>query len=386
MPINLFVPAFHTEEILAEIRTCLDKGWTGLGFKTLEFENEWKKYTGLPNAHFLSSNTAGLHLAVKIFKKVHGWADGDEIITTPITFVSTNHAILYERLRPVFADVDDYLCLDPASVEKRITKKTRAVMFVGMGGNAGRLAEIMSLCRSKGIKLILDAAHMSGTLYQGKHAGHGADVSVFSYQAVKNLPTADSGMICFADADLDQLARKLSWLGINKDTYSRFEHGEKGYRWKYDVEDVGFKYHGNSIIASIGLVQLRYLNEDNQRRQTLASFYDKFIVGMQGVTRVQIAPECTSSRHLYQVFVDARDEIMQKHFYDHEIFPGVHYLDNTMYPMYAYAAGTCPNAALRSSQVISLPLHLRLEEEVSLKVVKVLSDELRVFSLKKSNG
>ena len=108
-PIQLFVPTFRIDECLAEVRECLEKGWTGLGFKTTAFEDAWKAYTGLPHAHFLNSATAGLHLAVRLLKERHGWSDGDEIISTPLTFVSSNHAILYERLRPVFADVDEYL-------------------------------------------------------------------------------------------------------------------------------------------------------------------------------------------------------------------------------------------------------------------------------------
>ena len=141
-PVQLFVPQYRIEECLSEIRTCLETGWTGAGFKTIEFETAWKKYTGLPNCHFLSSATAGLHLAVKLLKISNGWEDDAEIITTPLTFVSTNHAILYEQLTPIFADVDEYLCLDPKSVEKLITEKTKAVMFVGLGGNYGRLDEI----------------------------------------------------------------------------------------------------------------------------------------------------------------------------------------------------------------------------------------------------
>src|ERR1700675_3112541 len=105
-PIQLFVPTFRVEECLAEIRECLEKGWTGLGYKTVEFEKAWCAYTGLPHSLFLSSATAGLHLAINVLKAACGWEDGDEIIATPITFVSTNHAILYERLKPVFADVD----------------------------------------------------------------------------------------------------------------------------------------------------------------------------------------------------------------------------------------------------------------------------------------
>src|SRR5258705_12760123 len=119
--------------------------------------------------------------------------------TTPLTVVSTNHGILYENLKLVVADVDDSLCLDPASVEARITQKPRAVMFVGIGGNIGRYPAIVELCRKRNLIVILDAAHMAGTRIGARHAGYDADCTVFSYQAVKNLPTSDAGMICFQD-------------------------------------------------------------------------------------------------------------------------------------------------------------------------------------------
>ncbi len=143
--IQLFVPTFRIEECLAEIRQCLERGWTGIGYKTLEFEDAWVGYTGLPCAHFLNSATSGLHLAVRLFKERLGWSDGDEIISTPLTFVSTNHAILYEGMTPVFADVDESMCLDPDSVRERITERTRAIIFVGLGGNTGRLQAVAKL-------------------------------------------------------------------------------------------------------------------------------------------------------------------------------------------------------------------------------------------------
>ena len=147
--LNLFVPKFRNDEIIEHITECLDKGWTGLGFKTVEIEDRWKDYTKLPHAHFINSNTSGLHLALKILKDSNKWNDGDEVITTPMTFVSTNHAIKYENLTPIFADVDEYGCMDPKSVEGLITKKTRAIIFVGIGGNTGQLNEIINLCKRK---------------------------------------------------------------------------------------------------------------------------------------------------------------------------------------------------------------------------------------------
>jgi len=371
MSINVFVPKFHTEEILNEIRECLDKGWTGMGFKTVEFENKWKDYAGLPFAHFLNSNTSGLHLAVHQLKMRDKWNEGDEIITTPITFVSTNHVIMYERLKPIFADVDQYLCLDPDDVERKITPKTRAVMFVGIGGNTGQYGRIVEICKKYNLKLILDAAHMAGTKYYGKHVGKEADVSVFSYQAVKNLPSADSGMICFNDKESDKLVRQLSWMGISKDTYQRFNKSEGSYKWRYDVPNLGFKYHGNSIVASIALVQLKYLDEDNLYRNHLADNYIKLLQNNLNLKIVPMAPDCVSSRHLFQVLVPDRDNVIQT-LYDNQIYPGVHYMNNIDYPMYNYAKGTCPQAEYYSEHLLSLPLHLNISETDQQQVVDVL--------------
>jgi dTDP-4-amino-4,6-dideoxygalactose transaminase len=376
-PIHLFVPTFRIDESLAEIRECLEKGWTGLGFKTVAFEEAWKAYSGLPHAHFLGSASNGLHLAFRLLKEQGGWQAGDEVISTPLTFVSTNHAILYEDLQPVFADVDEHLCLDPESIAQRITPRTRAVCYVGLGGNPGRLAAVRDLCRERGLKLVLDAAHMAGTwldgtCLDGRHAGADADVTVFSFQAVKNLPTADSGMICFADPALDQDVRKWTWLGINKDTYARTHSAGGTYKWLYDVEHVGFKYHGNSIMAALGLVAIKYLEEDNDHRRRLAAWYEEELQDLAAVERVPMAPGCIPSRHLYQILIDGRDEVIV-HLNEQGIYPGVHYRDNTLYRMYAHGDGMAPRARRASERIISLPLHLRMGRDE----VRRVADGLR---------
>jgi dTDP-4-amino-4,6-dideoxygalactose transaminase len=356
---QLFIPTFQVDECLEAIRECLIKGWTGLGFKTVEFEEAWKQYTGRPHAYFLNSATAGLHLAVKILKDAEGWAEGDEIISTPLTFVSTNHAVAYEKMKVVFADVDEYLCLDPEDIERKITDRTRAVIFVGLGGNIGRWPQVVDLAGRRGLKIILDAAHMSGTRFNGQTACPEADVIVYSYQAVKNLPTADSGMVCFADPGHDQTARKLGWLGINKDTYTRTA-SQGAYKWKYEVDDVGFKYHGKSIMAAIALVQLKYLDRDNAYRRQLAGWYDFYLKGRGDLVRpVPVAPGCESSRHLYVIETAARDELMMA-LNECGIYPGVHYRDNTEYSMFSYGRGSCPRAHALSERIMSLPIHLRM--------------------------
>jgi dTDP-4-amino-4,6-dideoxygalactose transaminase len=384
MAIQVFKPKYRTQEVLKEIEECLEIGWTGLGFKTEKFEEAWKKYTDFENAHFVASNTVGLQIAIKVLKDANKWKNGDEIITTPLTFVSSNHAILYNYLQPVFADVDDQLCLDPKSVEARITKKTKAVMFVGIGGNIGQYNEIKQICDKHGLKLILDAAHMAGTKvdrnFHGvaiakSHVGWDADVSVFSFQSVKNLPTADGGMICFKNKDYDALARKLSWLGIDKDTFNR-TNSKGSYKWDYDVIDIGFKAHGNSIMASMGLVALKYLDEDNARRREICEMYNQGFLNNPDIIPIKHNPNCISSRHIYQIQVANRNQVME-YLNANDIFPGVHYKDNTQYEMYSYGQRTCPNATKLSEEVISLPLHMFLTNEDIQKVIEVVKKAVK---------
>lgn len=375
--IQLFIPKFRVDETLEAIRPALEKGWPGMGYLTLEIEKEWKDYSGYANAHFLNSNTSGLHLALEVLKRKNNWHDDDEVITTSLTFVSTNHAILYANMVPVFADVDDSLCLSPESVESVITEKTKALIFVGIGGNAGRYQQIRDICRERGIALILDAAHMAGTKgVDGKHIGVDADVAVYSFQAVKNLPTADSGMICFQEADDDTHARQLSWLGINKDTYSR-SSSAGAYKWKYEVDELGYKYHGNSIMAAIALVGLKYLDEDNARRREIAEYYASALSKDPGITIVEHSEGVISSRHLFQIRVRNRDKVMNI-LNETGIFPGVHYRDNTDYSLYNFGAGQAPNAHLACDELLSLPMHMGLTEEDLNRVVTAVIDAVKI--------
>jgi dTDP-4-amino-4,6-dideoxygalactose transaminase len=185
----LFFPSFRVDESLEAIRECLERGWTGAGFKTLEFEADWRAYTGLSFAHFVNSCTAALHTAIAVLKRREKWQDRDEIIVPPNTFISTARAVTYEIMTPVFADVDEYLCLDPADMLAKITPRTRAVIFVGIAGSTGQLEAVRSICRERGLTLILDAAHLAGAKLRNRDAGHFADVSCYSFHAVKNVPT-----------------------------------------------------------------------------------------------------------------------------------------------------------------------------------------------------
>ncbi len=370
--IQVFKPFYRTEEVLKEIRECLEIGWTGLGFKTIEFENKWKEYTGLKNAHFVNSATSGLHIAIALLKRKYNWEENDEIISTPLTFVSTNHVIKYEKLKPIFADVDEYLCLDPEDVKRKISKKTKAIIFVGLGGNTGQLEKIVKICKEYNLKLILDAAHMAGTRLNGKHVGNEADVAVFSFQAVKNLPTADSGMVCFKDDELDKKARQFSWLGINKDTFSRSTN-DGTYKWRYDVPEIGYKYHGNSIMAAMGLVALKYLDIDNAYRKQIRKWYKELLGNLEEVKFVSEAPGCDSSTHICPIIIENRDFIVEE-LSKRGIYPGVHYIPNNKYNIYKDQDGKTPKSDEISQKLISLPNHLHLTRDDIVRVANELKN------------
>lgn len=371
MAIQVFKPRFDVEACLDEVRECLEAGWPGMGFKTTRFEEMWKEYTSHANAYYTNSGSAAVHLAVKCLKQMNDWHAGDEIISTPMTYVATNHAALYENLNVVFADVDQYMCLDPESVEQRITPRTKAVIFVGYGGRVGQLDQIIRICKKNHLKLILDAAHMAGTRVNGQMPGtwDGVDATAYSFHAVKNLPTGDSGMVCFQDESADSLARKLAWLGADKDTFSR--SASEHYSWQYEVECLGHKYNGNSVMASLAIAQLKHLDEENCRRRQIGRIYDSQLREVEGVSIVPTPFPEEASFHIYAILADRRDDLF-RFMSDHKIGCSVHYRDNTEYKMYSYAQGSCPNAASASKRLLSLPMHMWLSEQDACRVAECI--------------
>lgn len=363
MSISLFAPTYRVDECLNEIRDCLEKGWTGLGYKTVAFEEEWKRYTGFSHAHFVNSATSGLSIAIEVLKMLRNWKRSDEIITTSFTFVAANHAIRYHQLKPVFADVDSYLTLDPADIERKITPRTRAVLFSGIAGNIGDYEQVVQLCQEKGLALILNAAHMAGTRLNGIIPGRDADAVVYSFQADKNLPIADSGMVCFHQEQEDCLARKLSYLGIHARGTIHEQATFISDHWHYDVEHVGTQSHSTSIMAAIGLVQLKYLDQDNICRKQLAAWYEASIaLQCPLISFIPTAPNCDSSRYLFMIRVPWRDQL-HLHLNEIGIQSGIHYRPNTEYRMYRHGRGQCPHTEAIAKELISLPLHLRMTQE-----------------------
>lgn len=357
MQVSLFRPQIR-EEAIAAVGEVLRSGWIGLGPKTAEFEQKFAEYVGAPYCVGLNSCTSALHLALKILDL----PAGSEVITTPVTFVSTNHTILYEGLKPVFADIEPLTGnLDVRSVEEHITPDTGAIVIMHYGGYPCDLDAFYALGRKYEVPVIEDCAHACGAEYKGMKIGSCGDIHAFSFHAVKNLPMGDGGALTVCSEEYDQRLRRLRWMGIDKDTFVRSEAiSKKAYHWDYNVCEVGFKYHMTDIEAAIGLVQLGYLEQDNSRRREIAEIYSSELKGVAGLQLFEYDPDRTSSRHLCCVLAEDRDGLVDK-LRENGVGVGVHYRRNDIYSM--YEKQDLPHAERFTQRVMSLPLHLCLTDE-----------------------
>ena len=361
MTIPVFRPSYGDREFEA-VREVMASGWVGLGPKTAEFEQKFAAYLGVEHAVALNSGTAALHLAL-----LAAGVEGSEVVTTPLTFVSTNHAILYTGGTPVFADVEEGSGnLDPASVRERVTEKTRAIVCVHFGGRACKMAELRAIADERGLVLIEDAAHGCGGEWHGRKLGAIGDMGCFSFHAVKNLATGEGGMVVTNDAETAARWRRLRWLGITKDTWSR--EGATRYSWYYDVVEVGFKCHMNDIPAAIGLVQLERLDELNARRAEWAGRYDEALGDLAWVQLPVVDPETKPDWHNYVVQTEHRDDLNQ-YLAERDISTGVHYIPNNHYAMYKSCRGPTPVCDRMWQRLLTLPLYPDLTEKDFGRVV-----------------
>lgn len=354
MRIPLFRPVISEEAIEASAKV-LRSGWLGAGPQTIAFEKAFAEYIGSPYCVGVSSCTSALHLGLRLLNL----APGADVITTPLTFISTNHAILYEGCKPVFADINPETGnLDVGSVADRLTDRTGAIMLVHYGGYPCDLDEFYDLARDRATPIIEDCAHACGATYKGKRIGSHGDIHAFSFHPTKNLPMGDGGALTIRSSEHDSRLRRLRWFGIDRDTLQRF--GSEGYDWQYDITEVGFRYPMNDIQAAIGLAQLRYLDEENSHRAEVAEKYRERLSNVPGVELSKYKDDRTSSYHLFYILAEGRDQLAEK-LRSAGVDVGVHYRRNDQYHM--YEEHNLPNADYFWRRTLSLPMHLELTDK-----------------------
>lgn len=371
--IQVFRPLVDTEKILNELRPVLESGWIGLGPKTKEFESKLSDYIGSKYFVALNSATSGLHLAIKCLNL----PPKSKIITTPNTFVSTNHAILYEGHLPVFCDIEKTTGnISVQSIKQAINedKDIKAIIVVHVGGYSCDMDEINKIAKENNLKVIEDCAHAFGGMYNGKMIGDTENICVWSFQAVKNLPVGDGGAISTNDEELYKRLNKLRWLGINKDTVSRsnLNSEKQTYNWDYEVEEVGFKYHGADITSIIGIIGLETINVNNFRRRKIAQYY---LNNIKDVVLPEYEENRVSSSHFLPLFFEDREHVYST-LKNNEIYCGMHYKRNDKYgPFQEFKKiNNLVNAEWYENRELTLPLHLELSDLDVENIVKIINN------------
>jgi dTDP-4-amino-4,6-dideoxygalactose transaminase len=352
------------EEEIDEVTATLRSGWLTTGERTSQFEREFQAYVGSNSALAVSSGTAAIHLSLAAL----GIGAGDEVITTPLTFCSTVHAILHLGATPVLADVGPDGNIDPASIAERITFRTRCILPVHLGGLCCDMEAVWALARRHNLAVVEDAAHAAGTFYRGHHVGSaqlrpGSDAVAFSFYANKNMTTGEGGMVTTNTPELAERLRLLTLHGINKDAWNRYaENGS----WYYRVEEPGFKYNLSDIQSAIGIHQLRKLEGFIEKRAAYARRYNEILAGAEELDLPSEDPAGRHAWHLYLLRLRlertgiGRDQFIRE-LRLRGIGASVHFIPIPLHPFFAAYAerpeNRCPRALDLYPRLVSLPLY-----------------------------
>jgi len=368
------------EEEIQEVVATLRSGWITTGPKTEKFAAAFADYVGGRFAVPVSSATAGLHVALLAL----GVGPGDEVITTPMTFVATLNTIVHCGAVPVLVDIDAatlHLLVD--QVEERLTKKTRVILPVHFVGQPADLDPLLALAASRGIAVLEDAAHAVGTEYKGRRIGSFPTTSVFSFHPNKNITTGEGGMVVTDDEGVFERASLLKFHGMDREAWKRFA---KEGSPRYDVEVPGYKYNMMDIQAALGIWQLPRLEGFLQERGRLAARYDQALSDTAGLILPQRVPyPARHAWHLYTPLVDldrltiSRDQFMAE-LKSRNIGTGLHYTAAHEFSYYARTFGWSPEdfpeAHFVSERIVSLPLFPGLSDADQDDVIAAVGDVL----------
>ena len=367
----------------SEVMDTLHSNWVTTGPKTKAFEIKLAAYLGSPSIVALNSCTAGLHVGLVAM----GIGIGDEVIVPSMTFCATANVVEHVGARPVLVDVcPDTLNIDPESVAKAITSRTKAIIPVHYAGHPVDLDAIFALAKQHGLAVMEDAAHALPAKYRGVFVGSRSNLAAFSFYATKNLTTVEGGCLT-GDAELVEKARIIGNHGMNRDAWKRFD---KSGSWYYEVVLPGFKYNMTDVQAAIGLHQLDRLNGFQKRRREVVAAYEKGFGELLAIQLPIERPEVESSWHLYVIRLNpGRINIDRNAFIEElkirNIGTSVHYLPVHMHPFYrdkyGYKPEDCPVAADAYSRMLTLPLHPGLSDQDVLDVVEAVQDIVHTFKV-----
>ncbi len=354
------------QEDISQVVEVLRSGCLALGPKLIQFERNFANYIGAKYACAVSSGTAGLHIAVKAL----GLQKGDEVVTSPFSFIASCNCLLYEGVEPVFADIEEETFnIDPEKIEGVINRKTKAILVVHIFGQSARMNAIMKIAAKYKLRIIEDACESVGADYKGKKTGSWGDAGVFAFYPNKQMTTGEGGMLVTDRKDIYELSLSLRNQGRGKDS-DWLAHERLGYNYRMD-----------EMSASLGITQLAKLGWMIEEKAKVAALYNKYLSDLTEVVLPKLGGHNTQSWFVYVVRVrnGRRDKVMQ-YCTDNGIqtkpyLPTIH-LQPFMKRQFGYSEGDFPVAERVSSETLALPFYIGLKERDIKKICGVLKKAL----------
>lgn len=349
------------EDDIQAVSEVLRSGYLTTGPKVDEFEKAVADYVGAKYAVAIANGTAALHAACF----AAGIKEGDEVITTPITFAASANCVLYCGGKPVFADIDPKTYnISPESIREKITDKTKAIIAVHFTGQPCDMDEIHKIAKEHNLLVIEDAAHALGAEYKGKKIGSLSDMTTFSFHPVKHITTGEGGMIVTDDEKLYQKLKLFRAHGITRDENLLINNEGA---WYYEQQYLGYNYRITDIQCALGISQLKKLDGFIKRRREIAKIYDEAFKDDKNIIIPYQKEECFNNYHLYVIQILGKD---RKEVFDELRSQGigvnVHYIPVHKHPYYqnnGYKNVSCPNAEELYKHIISIPIYPKLKDE-----------------------
>jgi len=364
--IPVFIP-FIDEDTKTHINDALNVGWLGMGAGTKEFEQRISDYLGLRDRYVVATNTgtAALHIALL----AAGAGPGDEIITPSFNYVADHQAIRMTGADVVMCDIrDDNLGIDCSKAETLISEKTKAIIPLHFAGIPCDQEGVSRLAKKYGLRVIEDAMHAFGTTIDGKKIGSYGDITCFSFDPVKIVTSIDGGCVIVNSKEELERLHHLRFLGVNKDTIERYKNKRA---WEYDVVDEGFRYHLTNIMASVGISQIKRIDEFISSRQKVCQQYNE---AFQEISALKIPTSDFSniSPFLYVLrILDGKREALIEHLRNLEVDVGIHFI-----PVHTHSYFTNSRSGDMSvtdkvrREVLTLPLHSNMKPEFVKRVIE----------------
>lgn len=359
--ISLFWPTYHGKEIQLAIAKLfphdMSNRWLGQAHRVDEFEREFGKKFGYRFPLTLNSGTAAVDLAYHLI----GVGPGDEIITPVLTCTATNIPLLHHGANIVFADVKENLTVDPADVERKITKRTKAIVVVTLGGLPVD-EKIFAIASKRSIPVVIDAAHSLGV------AERRGNYITYSFQAIKHFTTGDGGMLVLRDKNDYVRAKKLRWYGIDREAKARADwQPYQGRLMTMNIEEPGFKFHMNDISASLGLIGLRHSDQYLAHRKNIADYYRKHL-------KKPYMSIAGGSYWLYGILVPdgSRDKVSGE-LQNAGIETNMVHLRNDIFSAFGGARHALKNMNRLESRYLYIPLHANMSLADARRVVIALN-------------